>query len=344
MMTVHPWNEDILKQLVAQRERSAHAWLFIGPAGIGKTDCAMAFARQLTGAADEPRMGALFDAGTHPDVHVIVRETDTEDSDLLHHRYARRHVEERTKGTKPKTVITIGQVRRLIEALSTHAHSGRCKVALVLDAHQMNINAANALLKLLEEPPEDTVLVCVTDQMHRLPATVRSRCAIVPFSLPARDPARQWLAARVPEESVDAALDLAGGAPLEALRLVNEERLEGRKQWLKGLEALYSGRADPPAVAEIGIQKVGLSEALSLSQKVLADLVRCRLGAPPERLFNPDMRQWLQKRSQRLQLDDTFDLIDALGRMRQDVDGPLDAALQLEDTLVRMRQAVAGSA
>jgi DNA polymerase-3 subunit delta' len=304
----------------------------------------MAFARQLTGAAAEPRMAGLFDAGTHPDLHVVVREIDTEDSDLLHHRYARRHVEERPKGSKPKTVITIGQVRHLIEALSTHAHSGRCKVALLLDAHYMNINAANALLKLLEEPPEDTVLVCVTDQLHRLPATVRSRCTIVPFALPAREAARQWLAAQVAEEVVDAALDLAGGAPLEALRLVNEERLDGRKQWLRGLEALYSGKADPSAVAEVGIQKIGLSESLSLSQKVLADLVRCRLGAPPERLFNPDMRQWLQKRSQRLQLQDTFDLIDAIGRMRQDVDGPLDAALQLEDTLVRMRQAVAGSA
>lgn len=343
-MPVHPWNATVWETLVAERARSTHAWLFAGPAGLGKTDCAVAFARQLVGADTEPRAGELFDAGTHPDVHVIVREIDAEDSDALHHRYARRHIEERSKGTKPKTVITIGQIRHLIEAVSTRVHSGRCKVALVLDAHAMNINAANALLKLLEEPPEDTVLVCVTDQSHRLPATVRSRCAIVTFAVPSRDAARGWLAERVDRDVVDAALDLAGGAPLEALRLVEEDRIAVRKQWLKGLEALYSGKADAAAVAELGIRKIGLPDALSLSQKVLVDLARCRLDAPADRLFYPDMRQWLQKRAERLQLQTTFDLIDAIGRMRQDTDGPLDATLLLEDTLIQMRQAVTGSA
>lgn len=344
MTAVHPWNRTLWEDLVADRARSSHAWLFAGPAGVGKTRCAMAFARRLTGADDDPRTGALFDAGTHPDVHVVVREIDAEDSDALHHRYARRHIEERAKGTKPKTVITIGQIRHLIEAVSTRVHSGRRKVVLLLDAHAMNINAANALLKLLEEPPADTLLVCVTDQVHRLPATVRSRCAHVAFAMPPRDAAREWLAAQTDSDSVDAALDLAGGAPLEALRLVEEDRIAARRTWLKGLEALYSDRADPAEIAGLGIQKIGLPDALALSQKVLVDLARCRLDAPAERLFNPDMQQWLQKRAERLQLQTTFDLIDAIGRMRQDLDGPLDATLLLEDTLIQMRQAVTGSA
>lgn len=342
-MPVHPWNSTIWERLTAARPRSAHAWLFSGPAGVGKTRCAMAFAKHLAGADNDPRSGHLFDAGTHPDIHVITREVDAEDSDALEHRYARRHIEERAKGTKPKSVISIGQIRHLIEALSTRVHTGRCKVALVLDAHAMNINAANALLKLLEEPPEDTVLVCVTDQAHRLPATVRSRCAIVTFAIPARDAARGWLSGRIDDDTVDAALDLAGGAPLAALRLVENDHMAARRKWLKSLEALYSGRADAATVAELGAQ-IGLPEALVLSQKVLVDLARCRLDAPGERLFNPDVSQWLQKRAQRLQLQATFDLIDAIGRMRQDIDGPLDAVLLLEDTLIRMRQAVTGSA
>jgi DNA polymerase III subunit delta' len=341
-MPVLPWHEALWERLTAASDRTAHAWLFAGPAGIGKTWCAMAFAKHLTGADANPRAGSLFDAGTHPDIHVIAREMDIEDSDALHHRYARRHVDERKKGTKPRTVITIGQIRRLIEAVGTRVHSGRCKVALLLDAHAMNINAANALLKLLEEPPEDTVLVCVTDQAHRLPATVRSRCAVLTFAMPPRNAARQWLAERVDGGVVDVALDLAGGAPLEALRLVEEDRITLRQKWLKGLEALYSGRTDPATVADLGKQ-IGLADALALSQKVLVDLARCRLDAPPERLFNPDVREWLQKRAQRLQLQPTFDLINAIGRMRQDVDGPLDTNLVLEDTLIRMRQAVTGS-
>lgn len=342
-MPVHPWNQTVWGYLTAPRTRSAHAWMFAGPRGTGKTQCAMAFARHLLGADTDERTAQLFDAGTHPDIHVVAREIDVEDSDELHHRYAHRHIEERSKGAKPKTVIAIGQVRHLIEALSTRPHSGPCKVALILDAHTMNINAANALLKLLEEPPDDTVLVCVTDQVHRLPATVRSRCAIVTFAMPPRETARDWLAGHVDGDTVDAILDLAGGAPLEALRLFEEDHVTTRRKWLEGLEALYAGQTDAAAVAELGRQ-VGLADALALSQKVLVDLARCRLHAPPERLFNSDKGQWLQKRAERLQLQATLDLIDAIGRLRQDIDGPLDPNLLLEDTLIQMRQAVIGNA
>lgn len=342
-MTVHPWNQAVWEFLTASRARSAHAWLFTGLRGIGKTECAMAFARRLVGAQDDTRAGELFDAGTHPDMHVIARDLDVEDSELLPHRYARRHLDERPKGTKPKTVITIGQIRHLIEAMGTRAHSGRYKVALLLDAHLMNINAANALLKLLEEPPADTILIGVSDQLHRLPATVRSRCTIMTFEVPPRDVARQWLAEQVESDAIDVALDLAGGAPLAAREIIEQDRIEVRRKWLAGLEALYSGKADTAAVAELGKQ-IGLRDTLSLSQKVLMDLARCRLDAPPERLFNTDKREWLQKRAQRLQLQSTFDLIDAIGRMRQDVDGPLDIQLSIEDMLIRMRHAVGGSA
>ena len=341
MTGIHPWNEDIWRYLTAQRARSAHAWLFTGPRGLGKTQCALAFARHLLAGGDNRRAARLFDAGTHPDMHVIAREIEVENDDALAHRYARRHLEERRKGTKPKTVITIWQIRHLIEAMSTRAHSGRYKLALLLDAHWMNVNAANALLKLLEEPPEGTVLICVTDQIHRLPATLRSRCAPVVFSVPPRETARRWLAGQVESESVDVALDLAGGAPLVALELLEEDRVDIRRKWLAGLEALYSGKADSAAVAELGKQ-IGLDDSLALSQKVLADLARCRLGAPQERLFNRDRMPWLQKRSQQLQLQAVFDLIDHIGRIRQDVDGPLDTNLLLEDTLIQMRRAVTG--
>lgn len=338
-MSVYPWNRSAWEYLTASRARSTHAWLFAGPAGLGKSQCAMAFARRLVGADDDQRAAELFDAGTHPDVHVIARDIDAEDSDALEHRYARRHLDERAKGSKPRSVITIGQIRRLVEVLATRAHSGRHKVALLLDAHLMNINAANALLKVLEEPPEDTVLVCVSDQLHRLPATVRSRCSILTFAPPPRDEARGWLAEQLDSEAIEVALDLAGGAPLAARTLIEEDRIEARRQWLAGLEALFSTKAEIGAVADLGKQ-TGLHDTLALSQKVLIDLVRCRLGAPVDRLFNSDKSQWLQKRSERLQLESTFDLIDAIGRMRQDVDGPLDTQLVIEDMLIRMRQAV----
>ncbi|MGA8259200.1 MAG: DNA polymerase III subunit delta' C-terminal domain-containing protein [Arenicellales bacterium] len=341
MTGIHPWNEDIWRYLTAPRARSAHAWLFTGPRGLGKAQCALAFARHLLTGDDNPRAAQLFDAGTHPDMHVIAREIEVEGDDRLAHRYARRHLEERRKGTKPKTVITIWQIRHLIEAMSTRAHTSRHKVAVLLDAHWMNVNAANALLKLLEEPPGGTVLICVTDQMHRLPATVRSRCALATFPVPPRETARRWLAGQSDSKSLDVALDLAGGAPLAALQLLEGDRVDIRRKWLAGLEALYGGKADPAAVADLGRQ-IGLDDSLALSQKVLVDLARCRLGAPEERLFNRDKAPWLQKRAQRLQLQAVFDLINQIGRIRQDVDGPLDTNLLLEDMLIQMRHAVIG--
>ena len=343
MPEILPWNESVWQYLTAPRTRSSHAWLFTGARGLGKTGCAMAFARYLVAGEADERAAQLFDAGTHPDVHIVARDIDVEDSDTLEHRYARRHLEERAKGTKPRTVITIGQIRHLVQTLGTRAHSGKHKVALLLNAHMMNINAANALLKLLEEPPEDTVLIAVTDQVHRLPATIRSRCAMVTFATPPREAARKWLAERADPGTADVALDLAGGAPLEALRLIEEDAIQSRRKWLAGLEALYSGKADAASVAELGRQ-IGLGDSLALSQKVLVDLARCRLNAPAERLFNPDQRQWLQKRAQGLQLGKTLDLINAIGRMREDVDGPLDTNLLLEDTLIQMRHAVTGGA
>lgn len=341
-MTVHPWNQLVWDYLTAARTRSAHAWLFAGPPGLGKSQLAMSFARHLVTEAGNTRNGRLFDAGSHPDIHVIVREVDVEENDELAHRYARRHIEERSKGTKPKTVITVGQVRSLIHALSTRAHSAPHKVAVLLDAHTMNVNAANALLKVLEEPPDDTVLVLVTDQMNRLPATVRSRCAIVNFVTPPRDAARRWLGAQIQSTQIDAALDLTGDAPLQALQLIQEDGVESCEKWLKALEALYGGRVDTATVAELGNQ-IGLGDVLGLSQKTLVDLARCRLAPESVRLFNTHHKQWLQKHADRLQLQETFELIDSIGRLRQDVDGPLDSHLLLEDILIQMRNVVAGN-
>ncbi|MFQ6672676.1 MAG: DNA polymerase III subunit delta', partial [Candidatus Tectimicrobiota bacterium] len=141
--------------------RVAHAYLFVGPEGVGKATVARAFAAALTCPAESgegcggcPSCRRLA-AGTHPDVHVV-----------------------EAKGQEVK----IEQVRALQGALAYRPSLARRAVAIVPQAERLTLGAANALLKTLEEPPGETVVVLVAPTASLLPPTVVSRCEQVSFT------------------------------------------------------------------------------------------------------------------------------------------------------------------
>ncbi len=166
----HPWNDGPWRRLATAR-RLPHALMLCGVAGLGKLAFAQRLARwRLCAARDDSaacgrcRGCSLFAAGTHPDMHVLAPERLALAGDGLMMRYALRYVSEEAASGKRKPGLGIGvdAIRRLIDALGTHAHLAEERVVVLTPADAMNLNAANALLKVLEEPPANTVFALVT--------------------------------------------------------------------------------------------------------------------------------------------------------------------------------------
>ena len=132
----------------AVKEGPAHAYLFHGPAGVGKRAAARAFAAELLG--DERRV----EAGMHPDLFSLEALGE---------------------------MIRIDEIRALHRDLHMRPFEAERRVYVIADAHLLNDDAADALLKDLEEPPPYAVIVLVADELGPIPPTIRSRCQLVPF-------------------------------------------------------------------------------------------------------------------------------------------------------------------
>ena len=196
-------------------------------------------------ACGECRNCALFASATHPDFHVLTPETEWHDGrvDLIK-KYCDRYqdIAAREKRAAPSRVIPVDQVRLLIERFGAHASIAARKIALIVPADRMNANAANALLKLLEEPPDGAVLILTSATPGYLPATIRSRCLQIPLPPPSAEVARQWLQNHLPEKAAERALQLTGGAPLDALKLHESGFLDLQNELQKGITELTAGK------------------------------------------------------------------------------------------------------
>jgi DNA polymerase-3 subunit delta' len=208
----------VLERAVASGNPS-HAYLFSGPAGVGKALAAMEFAAALCceGAARPCRACRncrdVLDPGRHhPDVEVLTPGGLCDESDHGDHAGSRD--------------IRICQVRRLQRLLSMTPYRGGRRVAVLDGADRLNQDAANAFLKTLEEPPPDTVLVLVTDREEQLLETVLSRCQKVAFTRVEREKVEAALRERgAGSEKARAVAALANGRVGWALRAIEDDDL-----------------------------------------------------------------------------------------------------------------------
>lgn len=214
-MALFRWQEPIWQSVMAQRTRLPHALLITGEAGIGKRQFAEHLAQywlcEAQDKGDSPcgqcHACHWFIEGHHPDFRII-SSGHTEPK------------EESAASTAKKNShwITIDAVRALQDFLHIGAHRGGMRVVLVYPAEMMNAACANALLKMLEEPPAGVVFLLVSHRWQRLLATIKSRCRRLAMPTPTEEVAVAWLESQGVH---DAKLQLRhhGGAPL----LANEE-------------------------------------------------------------------------------------------------------------------------
>ena len=230
-----PWQQRVY-DLVADSAvsgRLPHALLLCGPARLGKQAVAIGLAQWLLCerrgdskiACGDCRSCVLFAAGTHPDLKPINRE-------------------ENEKTGKLRTDIIVDQVRGLGEWFTLTPSRFGMQVAIIDPADAFNLSASNALLKTLEEPLPGRLLMLVSADPARLPATIRSRCQRLEFRLPPRDEAVAWLRAQGHADKAAAeALEAARGHPGLADAWLRDGGIELRREVSADLAKLARGDA-----------------------------------------------------------------------------------------------------
>lgn len=328
----YPWQAADWQRIRAEFERLPNAWLFAGPAGIGKR----AFAEQVAAALlcetpmpDRHACGQCeacrwLAAGHHPDYRVLSPELEEEGA-------------KEGKSVRKLPVIKIEAVRELIDFahLSAAKRVGR-RVIIVEPAEAMNLAAANALLKILEEPPANVLFLLVSHNRERLLPTIKSRCRPFVLARPNQQEALAWLnAAGV--QNAEAELAQHGGVPLFDH---DPAAAETRRQLLKALTV--PTLASMLAFAEkVERDKLGFAQVLEWLMKWLADLSSLRLAGHIR--YYPDERQALAALAERAdpaQLMKAYDTLLALAPFSQHT---LNTRLQIEAALLEYLNCFAAS-
>jgi len=223
----------------------AHAYLFHGPAGVGKRLTALAFASELLGG--DPRV----ERRTHPDLYVLEPLGDQ---------------------------IRIDAVREMRRDLHMRPFETDRRVYLLFGAHLLNDEAADALLKDLEEPPPYAVIVLVADEVGSLAETIRSRCQAIPFRRLSERAVREEVQARAPQLSDDEATSIArvaGGRLDRAERLLDPAAAQRRVELLEVARSVYADPGfEPGAAAEklLEAARARAAEAKEREEEALEEL------------------------------------------------------------------------
>ena len=333
-----PWHDAPLRGLLSQREKLPHAMLVYGRQGIGKVKFARAMAQSLlcesinTGVA----CGACaacgwFSHGNHPDFRELKPEVlSAEDADTEAPGGAEDKEDKEKKKSKQ---ITVDQIRELANFMTLSTHRDGFRILLLHPAETLNVNAANSLLKTLEEPPPRTLILLVTDQIGRLLATIKSRCQRVLLSAPDTATAVAWLQAQGIADA-ELALGQAGGTPLAALAFADAQYQSQRKAFVQVLAAVD---ADHLAAAQ-AFEKSELVNLMTWLQTWVGDVALSRLTG--EVLFHRDQSAAISRIAKRIDLPALFRYESQLRQARRTIHHPLNPRLLLEQLLISYSHAI----
>lgn len=280
-MSEHPRDRfDLVPDVAAEeafldalnRGRLHHAWLLCGVEGSGKATFAYRAARRLLGAAPDSGRGPLGATPYDPVSQLVSAQSHP---DLL-------VMERLVEGGKQKKTISVDQARDLPGFFAKSPSQAQYRVAIIDAADDLNVNAANALLKILEEPPERGVLLLVTHAPGRLLATIRSRCRRLSFPIWTLDRLETLVRNRTGAEPDDARLaaEMAGGSPGVALALSSGAMQEVdalARSWVLGAVV---DRAEQMAVADGFRGAEGQARFEALMDRLIAAVKARAIEAP----------------------------------------------------------------
>ena len=310
--------------MLERRGQLPHALLMHGPQGIGKLAYAEAIAHALlceSPGSDGSACGRCtacgwIGQGSHPDFRRLEPEALT----------GARDAEERVEKKKPSEEIRVEQVRGIEDFIQVTSHRGGAKIVLIHPAETLNANAANALLKNLEEPPPRTYFLLVAHRWHQLLPTIKSRCQQIALPQPSAEAARGWLKEQGLRDP-DLALAHAGGAPLLAAKL-DEEYWQQRAWFLK---AISSKGLDALAIAE-QLRDHAPAMVVNWLQKWSYDLVCHKVTGKVS--FNPDFAVPISVAADRTGLLEAVRFLRLMVRTQRIVSHPLNTRLFFEELLL----------
>ncbi len=291
----YPWHSAQWHQVMTmvKQQRLPHALLVGGVPGLGK----LAFARRLaatllcqqpieTDACRQCKSCQLMAAASHPD-------------------FTQLQPEEAGKA------IVVNAVRKLQAALANTAQQGGARVVIINGATDLNLNAANALLKQLEEPGDNCYFLLLHQWPKPVSATVTSRCQKLDIAVPTNADAVSWLSQGMDAETARQVLLLASGAPLHALALFEQKAHEVRRQMLVQLTAILRGQQTSLEVAE-SWKKLPLAQTFTWWVEWLNDLIKLKLTQDDSCIINTDLLKLLQAVAQRSDIAVIYQLLDAV--------------------------------
>lgn len=314
-----PWLQTLREDLNrrASANKLPHALLFTGPRGYGKLSLAREFAQDLLCPSLDGQGQAcgscascqLIQARTHPDFMPISPEEEGK-------------------------AIPVDRVRALGQFLALKGQYADRQVVIIAPAEAMNRFAANSLLKNLEEPTADALIILVSSRPSLLLPTIRSRCQQVALPRPDKEMALAWLKDRLSGDvDYETLLSLADGAPLEAVRLHETGSLTMRQTLAQAWLAVAEGRADPLECAASWSEQ-GLAQATEWLNSWIMDLIRLKSGIAPAAIVNSDLRQILLALADKLELKQLFNTQEQILEYTRWGQGQLNPQLALEDMMI----------
>ena len=229
----YPWHEQSWQQLMSANKanRLHHGLLLVDKDGRGLLDFAQALAAKLLCEADEAtacgkcKACLLYQNSNHPDYLFVQPEEEGK-------------------------AIKVDQVRSVIDFFALTSHANQNKVVVIEPADAMNRNAANGLLKILEEPPENSVIILVTNNDAMLPITIRSRCQKISLSQQINlQSMHDWLNTQIENENIDELLQVLDYAPLAIVDADSSTTINTRKELCQDLRALFDQRINAGEIA-----------------------------------------------------------------------------------------------